>query len=273
MHSRDVQSYISNTNIKWNFIVELAPWMGGFYERLVGLVKRSLRKTIGKKLLTLIQIQTLIKEIEAVVNSRPLTYVGDDLNSTIALTPSHFLTLNPNIGIPEIVEDNDNEYLPYESTTERILKVWKKGQNMLNNFWQIWRNEYLLSLRERTQSRLKSNRIQSSVKPNVGDVVIVKDNIHRGNWKLAKIEQLVPSRDGEIRSCKIKLPSGTILNRPMNLLYPIETSHEFDKPQINRTERIPIDVRQQSPLHVQIDRPVRASASKALEAIKQQLSN
>ena len=59
----------------------------------------------------------------------------------------------------------------------------------------------------------------------------------------------------------------------MNLLYPIETSHEFDKPQINRTERIPIDVRQQSPLHVQIDRPVRASASKALEAIKQQLSN
>ena len=144
---------------------------------------------------------------------------------------------------------------------------------MLNNFWQIWRNEYLLSLRERTQSRLKSNRIRSSVKPNVGDVVIVKDNIPRGNWKLAKIEQLVPSRDGEIRSCKIKRASGNILNRPMNLLYPIETSHEFDKPQINRTERIPIDVRQQSPLHVQIDRPVRASASKALEAIKQQLSN
>ena len=73
----------------------------------------------------------------------------------------------------------------------------------------IWRNEYLLSLRERTQSRLRSNRIQSSVKPNVGDVVIVKDNIPRGNRKLAKIEQLVPSRDGEIRSCKIKLFPGT----------------------------------------------------------------
>lgn len=41
----DVQSYIANEDIKWQFIVELAPWMGGFYERLIGIVKRCLRKT------------------------------------------------------------------------------------------------------------------------------------------------------------------------------------------------------------------------------------
>ena len=51
----------SNKEIKWNFIVEMAPWMGGFYERLVGLVKKALRKTLGRKLLTLIQLQTLLK--------------------------------------------------------------------------------------------------------------------------------------------------------------------------------------------------------------------
>ena len=43
--------------------------MGGFYERLVGLVKRSLRKSVGRNLLTDTQLETLIKEIEAVVNS------------------------------------------------------------------------------------------------------------------------------------------------------------------------------------------------------------
>ena len=48
----DVISYSVNEKIRWNFIVELAPWMGGFYERLIGLVKRSLRKTIGKLCLT-----------------------------------------------------------------------------------------------------------------------------------------------------------------------------------------------------------------------------
>ena len=43
----DVQSYVANEGIEWQFIVELAPWMGGFYERLIGVVKRCLRKTIG----------------------------------------------------------------------------------------------------------------------------------------------------------------------------------------------------------------------------------
>ena len=67
--------------------------MGGFYERLVGLVKKALRKTLGRNLLTLIQLQTLLKEVESVVNSRPLVYVGADINSNVTLTPAHFLSL------------------------------------------------------------------------------------------------------------------------------------------------------------------------------------
>ena len=52
LQENDVVSYVANENIQWKFIVELAPWMGGFYERLVGLVKRSLRKAIGRICLT-----------------------------------------------------------------------------------------------------------------------------------------------------------------------------------------------------------------------------
>lgn len=74
---------------------------GQFYEGLVGVVKRSLRKSFGRELLTLIHLQTSVKEIEAVVNSRPLVYVVDDLNSSITPTPYHFLTLNPQTGISE----------------------------------------------------------------------------------------------------------------------------------------------------------------------------
>jgi len=64
-------SYVSDAQIKWSFNVELASWQGGYYERLVGLVKRSMRKTVGRKLLTVVQLQTLIKEIESVLNTRP----------------------------------------------------------------------------------------------------------------------------------------------------------------------------------------------------------
>lgn len=279
LHNDDVQSYVANLNIRWKFITDMAPWMGGFYERLVGLVKRSFRKAIGIKLLTLIQIQTLCKEVEAVINSRPLVYVGDDLHSTIALTLRHFLTLNPNIGIPQISEDSDSDYLPYESSKERLLNTWKKGQKILNKFWQIWKDEYLLSLRERKQTRVKANRIESSAKPTVGDVVIVKDNCARGCWKLAKFEELITSRDGQVRSCKIKLPSGNILTRPLNLLFPLETSHDMDTTESGFIDKLPQNLKSQSKRYnyeKQVQkvpgRPVRYAASKALKEIKKQLS-
>lgn len=137
----DVKSYIANEDIKWQFIVELAPWMGGFYERLIGIVKRCLRKTIGKLCLTNEQLRTLLAETEAVVNSRPLVYVGDDINSNIILTPAYFLTLNPKTGIPDRNEEDleDSEYLPNISSAEKLLQTWKKGRKHLDAFWKAWR--------------------------------------------------------------------------------------------------------------------------------------
>lgn len=219
------QSYIAGSGIKWRFIVELAPWMGGFYERLVGVVKRSLRKGLGRRLLTLIQIQTLIKEIEAVVNSRPLVYVCDDVNSSITLTPSHFLTLNPNIGIPTSDTcDSDPDFEPKESSVNKLLKTWKKGQKLLEQFWIIWRNDYLTSLRERSLSKVKQKRVLSDISPSVGDVVLIKDNVPRGSWRLGKIISLSKSSDGHIRSGKVVLSTGKVLRRPISLLYPVESS-------------------------------------------------
>ena len=117
----DVKIYVANEGIKWKFIVELAPWMGGFYERLIGL----LRKAIGKVRLTNDQLLAVLKEAEAVVNSRPLVYVSEDIHSHITLTPAHFLTLNPKIGIQDNDLDNDVDYNPDKSAAEK-----KTARNM-----------------------------------------------------------------------------------------------------------------------------------------------
>jgi len=55
-----LNEFVSNQGIQWKFIVELAPWMGGFNERLVGLTKRALQKTIGSKFLTERQLATIL---------------------------------------------------------------------------------------------------------------------------------------------------------------------------------------------------------------------
>lgn len=57
----DVQSYVSNAGIQWIFIAELTPWMGGFYKRLVCVVTSSLKNALNKRLVTDVQLLTILK--------------------------------------------------------------------------------------------------------------------------------------------------------------------------------------------------------------------
>jgi len=106
----EVQDYVARHGIQWALIVELAPWMGGFYERLVGITKRVLRKTLGANSFILMQLCTILTEAEAVVNSRPLVYVGDD-DTAHVLVSNDFLSMNPNNVVCER-ERIQNTYLP-----------------------------------------------------------------------------------------------------------------------------------------------------------------
>ena len=66
------QKFVSFRNVKWDFSPKEAPWCGGFWERLVGQLKRCLKKTIGRAYLNFYELQTVTNEIEFVLNSRPL---------------------------------------------------------------------------------------------------------------------------------------------------------------------------------------------------------
>ena len=98
--------------------------MGGFYERLVGLTKRALKKTIGKKCLTERQLTTILTETEAVLNSRPLVYVDNDLDSSSALTPLDFLSLHSLHVIPDLTEETDPKFdFARRSSAKQLLQI------------------------------------------------------------------------------------------------------------------------------------------------------
>lgn len=223
LHDPSTTSYCANHGIHWNFITELSPWMGGFYERLVGIVKRNLRKSIGRLCLTRIQLETLVIEVEAVVNSRPLVYVGEDISSDKALTPADFLSLNTLHGTPSLTVAEE-QTLQNLSTKDHLLAMWKKGQTHLERFWTLFRDDYLLSLRERYQSVLKAQHKTSCDAPMVGDVVLIQDHLPRGSWKTGRIQSLYTSKDGCVRSATVRLPNGQTLNRSVTHLFPIEVS-------------------------------------------------
>ena len=219
-----VQGFTSNVGIKWKFIVEFSPWMGGFYERLVGMVKSSLRKAIQKKFLSTTQFRTYATECERILNSRPLVYIDDDIKSVEAITPNHFLCLNLNDSTPILEDDGDPDFKPSKDSADELLEIWRQGQSKLNEFWKYWYNDYLLSLRERYQSHLRQPRIKSGLTPKIGQIVHVKEDLPRSRWKMGRITHLIKSKDHEIRAANVLLPNGNIIKRPINLLYPLETA-------------------------------------------------
>ena len=91
MTSETLKEALEGQNVSWHFIPKRAPWYGGFWERMIGLTKQALKKTLGRAFVTLNQLETIIIEIEAMLNDRPLTYVSPDLTDPQPLTPSHLL--------------------------------------------------------------------------------------------------------------------------------------------------------------------------------------
>ena len=73
------------------FHTKMSYLVWGFWERLIGLTKQTIRKTLGRGFISLQQLQTIVVEVEAMLNDRPLTYVTSDLWDPQPLTPSHLL--------------------------------------------------------------------------------------------------------------------------------------------------------------------------------------
>ena len=89
--SNQMQQIFGVLTPQWKFIVPHAPWWGGWWERLVRSVKLALRKTLEIKCLTRCELETTLHEIEVCINSRPLTFAGEDPHYSRPLTLSHFL--------------------------------------------------------------------------------------------------------------------------------------------------------------------------------------
>ena len=186
--------------------------MAMFYERLVSLVKQGVRKGIGRKLLSWDKLLTMVTEVEAIVNTRPLTYVYGDFLSGFTLTPVHFLTGNLDTVIPFNLDDcEDVEFQQRKDSAQDLTEYWKKSQKQL------------LALRETLPLSHKKQRSQISRQPKIGEIVLVKeDSLPRRAWKLTLIKEYILSKDGEIRSIIIQLPNKQLVSRAINHLFPLE---------------------------------------------------
>lgn len=207
--------FASEFNLKWKFTTERASHHGGIFEAAVKSAKKHLIRVIGEQRLTFEEYGTVLAQVEACLNSRPLGKMSDDPNDFKTLTPGHFIIGEPIILFP----DADN----YVGTPMNRLNRWELLQRITQDFWKRWNDEYLHSLLHRP----KWNRVFKNFEYN--DLVIIKeDNIPPARWKLGRIVETLPGPDGLVRSVVLKTATGK-LRRPIVKLAFLE-SHQEDDP-------------------------------------------
>lgn len=207
----EIVNYFAKKEIKWKFIPAHSPWMGGVYERLIKSVKDAFEKAYANLVMSDKQLTTVLVEIEAMLNARPISYVDRNIDTPI-ITPNHFLSLQ----FPAIPVNFENQ------PEDNISELWKSAENFLNTYWKRWADNYLLALRERTDD-MKDKHLVEKREPKVGELVLmVEPSSRRSTWRRAIVERLITSEDNKIRSAQIKVSNGGRMIRPITKLLPLD---------------------------------------------------
>ena len=202
--NEELHPFLTPRRIRWVFIPGRAPHFGGLWEAGVKAAKTLLRKLLKDQCLTTSEYTTVLVEVEATLNSRPLCPLSSLPEDGVeVLTPGHFL-----IGRPL-------DALPYSSSTslkDSAVKRWNLCQRLSHEFWRRWSTEYIQAL-QRTHKWLRSQR-----NLHIGDVVLLKDQESMGrSWPLARVTKTFPGRDGLVRAVEIRTAT-TRLIRPIHKL-------------------------------------------------------
>ncbi|UYV68325.1 hypothetical protein LAZ67_5003884 [Cordylochernes scorpioides] len=194
----EIAEILANDGTEWKFNPPGAPHFGGLWEAGIKCFKYHFRRIIGETLLTYEEFLTLIVQIEACLNSRPLGPISGDPNDLAVLTPAHFLLTSSSCCVPE--ED---------LLSVQLLPRWKMVQKMVQHLWRQWSTDYIHNLQQRHKWR--------TPRPNVatGSLVLVREeHVPPAKWIMGRVVEIHPGKDGLVRVVSIRTKAG-LLKRPL----------------------------------------------------------
>ena len=198
-----VHNFCFENFINFNYIPPRAPHFGGIWEAAVKSAKGHLHRTLAGAKMTYEELSTTLIGIEAIMNSRPITYQSSDPNDLEALTPGHFLIGCPLNSLPEpSIECHDIS----------SLQAWKRIVAAKQQFWKGWSADYLNELIQKSRWSDPKKNIEINTL-----VLIHEDNTPPMKWVLGRIIKIYPEKDGRIRVADVKTNKG-LFRRPVHKL-------------------------------------------------------
>lgn len=193
--------------IDWKFNPPHASHFGGVWERQIRTIRKIMNALLTEQTFSEETLQTLLCEVECIMNNRPLTPVSADLRDGAPITPNHILHLE-SVTLPGGDSPRCGDLVGRSQ--------WRRAAYLAECFWRRWRQEYLPLLQERTGPTTRSKANLKS-----GDVVLMVDNtVPRGVWPLGRVEEVFLGADGRVRTVRVRC-RGTNYIRPITKLVKI----------------------------------------------------
>lgn len=199
-----VAEHLESNGTECHFIPPHSPNFGGLWEAVVKSTKFHLKRVIGDSTLTYEEMSTLLCQVEACLNSRPMSVINtEDPAEPLPLTPAHFLIGEPLVQVPDY---------NYETSNVNALTRWQFIQRMVQSFWKRWSQEYLATLMNRYKW---SSQVPE---PKIGDIVLIKeDDLPPSRWLMGRVEHKHPGNDNITRVVTIRT-SSSVFKRPTSKL-------------------------------------------------------
>lgn len=187
--------FLSNKGIEWVFIPARSPHHGGLWEAGIKVAKGFLSKFGEETRFTFEELSTILAQVAACMNSRPIAALSDDPNEPQPLTPAHFLIGRPLNALAEI-----NQLERHVGSLSR----WEYIQRLVQEFRARWQAEYVLSLQRMTKWQ------RSAPNVSIGDfVLLITDTDKPKQWPMGRVVEIFPGQDGLTRVVSIKTANGT----------------------------------------------------------------
>ena len=170
-------------------------------------MKRHLKRAVGSQTLTFEELSTVAAQIEAVMNSRPLSPLSSDPCDMDTLTPGHFLIGTALLSLP----DKPTSHGPHQR--------WRMLQDMTRSFWEQWSRDYLSTLQQRQKWQKETDPLRE------GDLVLIKeDKVPPLQWAKGRITKVFKGNDDAVRVVQLKTSKGLYVRPVVKLIKLLSTA-------------------------------------------------